>query len=318
MVADVARSVPRELIDAAATLGAAAPGSLRVSCCPTRCRASSTWPASTWPPAGSCWWWPSCWPTDEGLAVRIDRASALPPLRHDVRRADRVRHHRHAERPGPAGPALGGGARGTDDRDRAPPAVPDASGRPRQAGGPGPGEALRRSRGDDVLAIDGVDLDVPAGGFVSLVGTSGCGKSTLLNIVAGLERPDVGHGPRRRRPVVGPGPDRGVVFQALLAVPVAHGGREHRLRARVPRVARPSARRGWPRCWASWASPSRRAAAPRAVGRHAPAGGDRPGAGDRARRAAARRAVRRPRPADPPEPCTSSCARSGGAPAPRS
>ena len=36
-----------------------------------------------------------------------------------------------------------------------------------------------------VTALDGIDLDVPAGGFVSLVGVSGCGKSTLLNIVAG-------------------------------------------------------------------------------------------------------------------------------------
>ncbi|MDQ6696104.1 MAG: ABC transporter ATP-binding protein [Actinomycetota bacterium] len=42
----------------------------------------------------------------------------------------------------------------------------------------------------DVLA--GVDLDVPAGAFVSLVGPSGCGKSTLLRILAGLMRPTRG------------------------------------------------------------------------------------------------------------------------------
>jgi ABC-type nitrate/sulfonate/bicarbonate transport system ATPase subunit len=44
--------------------------------------------------------------------------------------------------------------------------------------------------GGEVLA--GVDLDVPAGGFVSVVGPSGCGKSTLLGIVAGLAAPTAG------------------------------------------------------------------------------------------------------------------------------
>jgi NitT/TauT family transport system ATP-binding protein len=38
----------------------------------------------------------------------------------------------------------------------------------------------------EVLAIDGVSLDIFAGEFVSLLGPSGCGKSTLLNIVGGL------------------------------------------------------------------------------------------------------------------------------------
>ena len=55
-------------------------------------------------------------------------------------------------------------------------------------------------------ALDGIDLDVPAGGFVSLVGVSGCGKSTLLNIVAGLERPTDGTVTVDGDAVVGPGP----------------------------------------------------------------------------------------------------------------
>ena len=44
----------------------------------------------------------------------------------------------------------------------------------------------------EVTAIDGVDLDIGRGEFVTLVGPSGCGKSTLFNIVAGLLEPDAG------------------------------------------------------------------------------------------------------------------------------
>jgi ABC-type nitrate/sulfonate/bicarbonate transport system ATPase subunit len=75
------------------------------------------------------------------------------------------------------------------------------------------------SGADRVVALDGIDLDVPAGGFVSLVGVSGCGKSTLLNIVAGLERPTDGTVTVDGDTVVGPGPDRGVVFQAYSLFP---------------------------------------------------------------------------------------------------
>jgi NitT/TauT family transport system ATP-binding protein len=42
------------------------------------------------------------------------------------------------------------------------------------------------------IALSGVDLDVAAGEFVTLIGPSGCGKSTLLRIVAGLVEPDGG------------------------------------------------------------------------------------------------------------------------------
>jgi ABC-type nitrate/sulfonate/bicarbonate transport system ATPase subunit len=44
----------------------------------------------------------------------------------------------------------------------------------------------------DVIALDGVDLQVAAGEVVAVVGPSGCGKSTLLSLVCGLETPDAG------------------------------------------------------------------------------------------------------------------------------
>ncbi len=47
-------------------------------------------------------------------------------------------------------------------------------------------------RGSDVVALDGLDLNVGAGEFVSIVGPSGCGKSTLLDLLAGLLEPTRG------------------------------------------------------------------------------------------------------------------------------
>ena len=47
-------------------------------------------------------------------------------------------------------------------------------------------------RFDDVVAVDGLDLTVRKGEFLSLLGPSGCGKTTTLRLVAGFERPDEG------------------------------------------------------------------------------------------------------------------------------
>jgi NitT/TauT family transport system ATP-binding protein len=46
---------------------------------------------------------------------------------------------------------------------------------------------------DAVVALDRIDLEVKRGEFLCLVGASGCGKSTMLNLIAGLDRPTVGH-----------------------------------------------------------------------------------------------------------------------------
>lgn len=62
-------------------------------------------------------------------------------------------------------------------------------------------------------ALQGVDLKIAQGEFVSLIGHSGCGKSTVLNIVAGLHQATEGGVLLDGREVTEPGPERAVVFQ---------------------------------------------------------------------------------------------------------
>ena len=50
---------------------------------------------------------------------------------------------------------------------------------------------FRGSRGE-LVALDGLDLEVPAGSFTAIIGPNGCGKSTLLRLVAGLLTPTAG------------------------------------------------------------------------------------------------------------------------------
>ena len=62
-------------------------------------------------------------------------------------------------------------------------------------------------------ALDGVNLGIEKGQFVSLIGHSGCGKSTLLNVVGGLVKPSEGVVFLEGQTVDAPGPDRAVIFQ---------------------------------------------------------------------------------------------------------
>ena len=70
-----------------------------------------------------------------------------------------------------------------------------------------------------VPALSATDLNVRPREFVSLLGPSCCGKSTLLRIIAGLTKATDGQVSINGREVTGPGPDRGMVFQAYTLFP---------------------------------------------------------------------------------------------------
>ncbi|TCS66327.1 ABC transporter ATP-binding protein [Primorskyibacter sedentarius] len=64
-----------------------------------------------------------------------------------------------------------------------------------------------------------INLDVKEGEFVAILGFSGTGKSTLMNLMAGLESPDRGSVEFKGKPITGPGPERGLVFQSYSLMP---------------------------------------------------------------------------------------------------
>jgi putative spermidine/putrescine transport system ATP-binding protein len=80
---------------------------------------------------------------------------------------------------------------------------------------------LRRRFGD-FTALDGIDLTVPTGEFVSFLGPSGCGKTTALRLIAGFDRPTSGRIAIEGRDITGVPPNRrdiGMVFQAYSLFP---------------------------------------------------------------------------------------------------
>ena len=53
-------------------------------------------------------------------------------------------------------------------------------------------KAYQEGAASSVVALEEINLNLPANSFVSLLGPSGCGKSTLLKLIAGIERPSSG------------------------------------------------------------------------------------------------------------------------------
>jgi len=108
-------------------------------------------------------------------------------------------------------------------------------------------------RFDDVVAVDGISLEIPPGSFFALLGPSGCGKTTTLRMIGGFEEPDEGAIYLGDRDVVGLPPyrrDVNTVFQSYALFPhlsvfenVAFGLRRRRvdgkqLRGRVEEILR--------------------------------------------------------------------------------
>jgi len=73
--------------------------------------------------------------------------------------------------------------------------------------------------GDPLVALDGIDLSVEPGQLVALIGPNGSGKSTLLRVIAGLLSPDRGRATLDGRPIEGPDPRIGLVFQEPRLLP---------------------------------------------------------------------------------------------------
>ena len=91
----------------------------------------------------------------------------------------------------------------------------------RASGGLAVAEVMLRygSGAKAVLALDRVSLTIRPNEFCAIVGPSGCGKSSLLYLVAGLLEVSSGEITVSGRPIDGPGPDRGMVFQSYTLFP---------------------------------------------------------------------------------------------------
>lgn len=95
-------------------------------------------------------------------------------------------------------------------------------------------------------ALSDINLEIPQGGIVALVGGSGCGKTTLLRLIAGLDRPSAGTIAVDGSVITGPSEEVGIIFQEPrllpwlsvednIGFPLAHLAKDER-RERVDRA----------------------------------------------------------------------------------
>jgi NitT/TauT family transport system ATP-binding protein len=97
--------------------------------------------------------------------------------------------------------------------------------------------AFETRSGGRLPVLDGIDLEVPGGGIVALIGPNGCGKSTLLRVIAGLLRPGAGEARLDGTPIAGPDPRIGLVFQEPRLLP---------WRSAAANITYPLELAGWP------------------------------------------------------------------------
>ena len=64
-----------------------------------------------------------------------------------------------------------------------------------------------------LMVVEDVSYDINDGDFIAVIGPSGCGKTTMMSMLAGFQKPTTGKVLFDGRPVAGPGPERGVIFQ---------------------------------------------------------------------------------------------------------
>jgi NitT/TauT family transport system ATP-binding protein len=64
-----------------------------------------------------------------------------------------------------------------------------------------------------LTVVDDVTYNIGSGDFISVIGPSGCGKTTMMSMLAGFQKPTAGAVMFEERPIAGPGPERGVIFQ---------------------------------------------------------------------------------------------------------
>src|SRR5205823_9464737 len=98
----------------------------------------------------------------------------------------------------------------------------------------------------DVVAVDGVDLDIRRGEFFTMLGPSGSGKTTCLRMIAGFERPDEGRIELGGKDVTGLPPnerDVNTVFQDYALFPHMSVGRNVEYGLRVKKVPAADRRR---------------------------------------------------------------------------